>query len=354
MYNSWTILSIICLACLSIASAQSGNYVFSNKANAIQWSRLDADIKEAEEGFDDGEYLGVVAPIYSNGKFALPRTLAKLSNGAGAIMAGEPTFKLFSSYWGNPNYAHKAVTDIINKRGLYAQQSQPFRADAGIKTIQYQSVWMWVVHQMELSFKQCKQGKRWLSVRSLDYAVADYMGSQIVASEENTGYVLHTLAVKRCSQFGTCATTLGVTRSTVNNKIYYNFRQGKKAIQSGQCAKLNWNKNRIIQLMYVPLIQGCIRYIVKTKMDTGEKKQKSHGESWAFCGAFLPKLDKCSKSAAMVIRNNLGPKIANPMRASYSFVINQVYNNFKCMGIKCSDFGNYIEYPDLTIPSCRD
>lgn len=352
MYIPWTILSIAFLACLCIASAQTGSYNFNNKASAILWSRLDVDIKEAEEGFDDGKYLQVVAPVYFRGKFAKPRTLARLSNGA--ALAGEPTFELFSSYWKAPNYAHKTITDIIYKRGMYARQSQLFRADAGVKTMQYQSIWMWVIHEMEFSVKKCKEGKPWFSTRSWDYAVADYMGSQIVASEENPGYLLHTLAVKRCSQFGTCATSGGVTRSTVNNKIYYNFKEGKKAIGSRKCGKLAGHRNRIIQLMYVPLIQGCIRYIVKTQVDTGEKKQKSHGEAWAFCAAFLPKLNKCSKSAAMVIRNNLGPKIAKPMGGGSTFVINQLYNNFKCMGIKCSDLGNYNEYPMLNIPGCRD
>lgn len=353
MYNPWTIFSIFCLACFGIASAQQIFYPFNNKALAITYARIDADIKQAEEGFDDGKYQQVVSPIYFNGKFALPRTLAKLSLGARKVMSGEPTFKLYSSYWKNPNYAHKTVVDIINKKGLYAQQTQIFRADAGIKTIQYQSVWMWVIHQMELAIKDSKTGKKFFASRNWDYAVADYMGSQIVASEDNPGYVLHTLAVKRCSQFGTCVSKGGVTRSTVNNKIYSNFRAGKNAIKWGKTNKLIGHKNRIINLMYVPLIQGCIRYIVKTKMDSGEKKQKSHAEAWAFCAAFLPKLNSCSKHAAKVIRNNLGPKIKNPMKAGTTFVINQVYKNFKCMGIKCSDFGNYVEYPDITVPQCR-
>lgn len=84
------------------------------------------------------------------------------------------------------------------------------------------------------------------------------------------------------------------------------FSDGKDALLTGNCAGLVPIKNKIVQLMTVPLIQGSLRYSWYCR--TGAScSAKQVGELAAFATAVVPQVHACSASAAALIATAANP-----------------------------------------------
>jgi Notch-like protein len=107
--------------------------------------------------------------------------------------------------------------------------------------------------------------------------VAFYTGSLEGVDGSGSGKMLHTLADKRCKNFGTC---VGDKGSAVNIAIFEQFTMGRDTLLGGRCDDTKSIKKRIVELMSVPLVQGSLRYAYKVADLQGGSKEKAEGAAF--------------------------------------------------------------------------
>jgi len=90
--------------------------------------------------------------------------------------------------------------------------------------------------------------------------------------------------------------------------------------------------------MYIPLIQGTLRYAYKVGELQGEEKEKAEGA--VFAAGVLPKVHEYSPEAAETIHSNMG---VDATSTSFSTVKKAFESVYKDMGISCSDMGGLLD-----------
>jgi hypothetical protein len=208
----------------------------------------------------------------------------------------------------------------------------------------YMNVWMYVIHEMEDAINDCQAecfGKKGCNddpVHAWDEAVAFYTGSLEGSDGSGSGKFLHALADKRCANFATCGDLASETSGTshVNMEIFRQFADGKRKLLTGKCPELRVNKERIEQLMAVPLIQGTIRYAntISTQIDPGEIPK---AEGAVFAASVLPLVHFCDSSAADTIYNSM--KAGKNNEVNFVDVKKAFESVYDCLGLRCEDVG---------------
>ena len=85
------------------------------------------------------------------------RTLQGFATSGAAKMANEVWWPVYSAYWGDPNYADTFVQDAYASSTLdSAMQTQLIK-----KGVAYQADWMYVLHEFEDAYADCKAGDIW-------------------------------------------------------------------------------------------------------------------------------------------------------------------------------------------------
>lgn len=194
------------------------------------------------------------------------------------------------------------------------------------------SVFMYVIREFYDAIDDCKMECMNCNddpVHAWDEGVAFYTGST-----EN--YLLYTLANKRCQNYNTCGPDgdeiEGIAK--INYDLMIEFSAGQFNLLSGNCNAARENAFRISQLMYVPLVQGALRYAYKVDRQGGQEKEKAEGAS--FAAAVLPVLHDCSPEAAQIVYDNMG---VGATSTSYMDVRSAFEENYQCMGISCDEVG---------------
>lgn len=193
---------------------------------------------------------------------------------------------------------------------------------------------MQVIGEMEAALDKCADDAD--SASAWDRAVAYYVGSLEGANLERSGNLLYELANKRCSNYATCGEDGGEIAglAKANFEIIDLFNEGQAQLEDGLCDEVRLKKERIVQLMTVPLIQGALRYnyIINFK-NHGEKIE---AEGAAFAAAVLPIIHSCNQDDAATIYENtkVGSEDENFVMVKAAFE-----NNYACIGITCEDIG---------------
>ena len=210
----------------------------------------------------------------------------------------------------------------------------------------YMSVWMYVIREMEDAIEDCKRGCSTTNtncnsdpVHAWDEAVAFYTGSLEGQDGSGSGVLLHSLADKRCENFKTCGTLERPTMkgtSYVNTEVLRQFLDGQRKLSEKKCEDAIVNKERITELMSIPLIQGTLRYayIQDTKVNVDNKAE---GEGATFAAAVLPLVHNCSAVDAELIYNNM--KVKHTVKTDFKTVKEAFERNYECMNVKCEEVG---------------
>jgi hypothetical protein len=125
--------------------------------------------------------------------------------------------------------------------------------------------------------------------------------------------------------------------SHVNIEVLANFVDGKQKLRTGQCGTVRENKERIEQLMAVPLIQGTLRYAYITDYEEAVPTEKSKAEGATFAAAVLPLVHSCDEEAADVIYKNMRAGEDGP--ADFPTVKRAFESVYACMKVRCEDVG---------------
>jgi hypothetical protein len=84
--------------------------------------------------------------------------------------------------------------------------------------------------------------------------------------------------------------------------------------------------------MYVPMIQGTLRYVYLSG-ETDDQTEQSEAEGAKFAAVVLPKLDSCNKNDAKTVHHNM--KIGNTSSVDFVAVKKAFEKSYGCMGITC-------------------
>lgn len=318
---------------------------YSPGSNVVQHNRLDIDVLNIATYLKVGDYEHA-REVYENGANSLKstsiRSLMAFSNNDEKLK-GERLADLFADYWGSYAYADQFVQAALDGTGNFHSAGQTARKELALKGIQYQVVWMYVVHEMEDALGDCERGElnnNDAGVHAWDEAWAFYTGSLEGTDGSGSGQMLYALADKRCANFNTCSYS---GHAAVNERLLRLFQQGERALQQGKCSVARKLFNRITPLMTVPLIQGSLRYAILADPEiTPGAGQKARAEGWAFTAAVLPLVHSFDPDAATTLRRNMEWSADSPVADGYRAVFDVYRRVLSKLQLNCKDIGEYL------------
>lgn len=259
-----------------------------------------------------------------------------------------PDFQYFYDYYGTDEYAHQFIeaafdgkkTQFINGNADFSQYGYVGKEQVIVKGTAYMNIFMYVIREFEdalddceMSCINCNDG----SVNAWDEGVCFYTGSiEGVDGATDDGKLLHQLADKRCIDYKTCGVE-GTNLSgmaKLNYDMFDLFAVGNFQLQTGNCPAARATTKEIISKMYVPLIQGTLRYAYKAGELSGGEKEKAEGA--VFAAAVLPRIHAASPSAARTIYDNMQVGASS---TNFKDVKNAFESVYAEMGISCTDVG---------------
>lgn len=277
------------------------------------------------------------------------RTIQKMSTSAEKRMyrcknCPYVLYKAFVGYYGEFDYGNQIVLAAFEgKRTKFKN----FNNDFGLysfdgkeqiikKATAYIIIWMYVIREMENALDDCNslctlETCNDDGVYTWDVAVAYYTGSLEGDNGSGTGKLAHALADKMCVNFRTCGDNADSTTgfSKVNVEINKNWKTGQGKLNKGECASAQVEKDRIERLMYIPLIQGTLRYAWKTDFEAYNEKDEAEGAVFAM--AILPVVHRCNAEAAQTIASNL--VVGQKGTADFAAVKQAFESVYDCIGV---------------------
>ena len=300
-------------------------------------------------GGQEYPYTYVPAQDNNNG-----RTIQGFSTGARDKMRvgckGCPydDFSYFYDYYGADDYADQWILAAFNGESTQFRNGNADFSRYGLdgkeqvikKGTAYLSIFMYVIREFEDALDDCEQrciNCNYGSVHAWDEGVCFYTGSiegQDGITED--GKLLHQLADKRCQDYMTCGVdgTDLAGQAKLNYDLFDLFALGNYQLTSGNCPAARQTTKKIVEKMYVPMIQGAMRYAYKVDKLQGGEKEKAEGA--VFAAAVLPKVHAVSPKAANVIYENLRVGATDTNYQQVKDAFESVYGQ---MGIKCGDIG---------------
>mmetsp|Transcript_18505 Transcript_18505/g.37192 ORF Transcript_18505/g.37192 Transcript_18505/m.37192 type:complete len:279 (+) Transcript_18505:128-964(+) len=220
------------------------------------------------------------------------------------------------------------------------------------------NIFMYVIREFEDAIDDCKENCIKCNddpVHAWDEGVAFYTGSKAGSDGSGEGKLLHGLADKRCSDFKTCGIRSDSKEGTskVNYDLFDLFALGQHQLLVGNCAGAKTTKDRITQIMYIPLIQGTLRYAYKVDKLNGSEKEEAEGA--VFAAAVLPRIHAANPNAAQTIYDNMKVGASS---TSFKDVRSAFQATYRDLGVSCAEIGGLWfdatgEYYDGASP-CKD
>ena len=244
----------------------------------------------------------------------------------------------YADQWVNAAFAG-GQTSFTNGNADFSQYGMEGREQIIKKGTAYMNVFMYVLREFEDALDDCKRGCINCNddpVHAWDEGVCFYTGSLEGQDGLASGYLLHQLADKRSMDFRTGGPdgTDVDGQSKLNYDLMDEFALGNYQLQSGNCPSARKTKERIAKLMYIPMIQGSLRYAYKVDKLQGGEKEKAEGA--AFAAAVLPRVHAASPEAAATIYSNLRVGASNTNFQEVKAAFESVYPQ---LGLTCSDIG---------------
>jgi len=260
--------------------------------------------------------------------------------------------EMFAKYYGQPDYGDRWIkaaftggkTDYSNGDADFKDWGYTGRNEVIKKGSVYLNVFMYVIREFEDAVIDCKtdcdkdtncnDGP----VYAWDEGVAFYSGSMEGTDGKSSGVFLHQLADKRCKNFKTCGLNGDLaddTRSYVNHELLRMFEKGKNFLLEGECGQTKPLLKKIINLMYVPMIQGSLRYAYKMdEYDNVDEKQSAEGA--VFTAAVLPRVHAANPKAAKILYDNMKVGATSTSFTAVKKAYESVYDK---LGISCNTVG---------------
>merc|ERR1712085_144315 len=109
---------------------------------------------------------------------------------------------------------------------------------------------------------------------------------------------------------------------------------GQTQLQKKECNSARETTKKIIKMMYIPLIQGAMRYAYKVSVLQGKEVEKAEGS--VFTAAVLPRIHAASPEAAKIIYDNMKVGASSTDHVAVKQAFESTYAS---LGITCEDVG---------------
>jgi len=199
---------------------------------------------------------------------------------------------------------------------------------------------MYVIREMDDALDDCARecpvdGCNDDAVHALDEAVAFYAGS-LATMGGDIGVMPFALAEKRADDFITNGKNSNAAEgeSYVNIEIFRQFDAMKNRLLKRDCTGAQVHKERVAQLMQVPLIQGTIRYAHKTGVSFSTKGE---AEGATFAAGILPILASCNAADAETVHTQM--MVGKGSGSDLGQVKAALERNYECMKVDCDHVG---------------
>ncbi|KAH9247358.1 hypothetical protein BASA81_015075 [Batrachochytrium salamandrivorans] len=327
------------LACALLVNAQSALNGYHFQTNVTDLLGIATDMNEFYALLDVEDYTAA-ENLYKNGKNS------KLASGGLRSMqsladkaAGEELFELFKAYHGFAAYGDNAMLAILRGQGNYAGKERAYRDEAASKIVGYTVVLQAVVHELALGAKACRSGATPAQIIAYVDAAWAYYGSTSFAG-----------VVSRCSTTSSCTANGG---STITNELLVFFFSAQAAATTQDCDAYDALYPKIKANMYILPLQSTMRYAKSAAANPTDSKLR--GEGWGFAYSVLPLVNKCSPSAATILRNNFDPAVATTQAMGSNTVAEvtaAIAAAIPCLGLSCNDFlaGTCVDAPEMYRP----
>lgn len=258
----------------------------------------------------------------------------------------------FYKYYGVHDYSRRWIENAFNGRRTFfirgnadfGSYNLPGKSECITIASAHITNWMYIIADMEKAIYTCDpeccepfcdaDNGRKCPTDAWDEALAHYVGSTPSPSNSTAGHFSWTLAETMCSLFGTC----GTEYSTINEEALEEFIQGEKWLGKGHCDRAEKNKDRLVQLMRIPLLQGLLISAWEMRFSSSET-EKARGAT--FAAAVLPLIHDCSQNDASVIYNNM--RVGAPDKVDFFAVKNALERNYACLEIGCGEIGGILD-----------
>lgn len=230
------------------------------------------------------------------------RTLKGFSTAVESKMSDETHANYFKDYYGVYDYADQIVqaafagtaTEMTGGNSDFSAIGFIGREQVIKKCVAYMNVFMYAIHEFEAAIGKCVPGvqfDQYNAVHAWDEGVAFYVGNMEGVDGSGSGKLVYNLADKRGGDFG-----IG---TEVNTEFIALSNRGNLELQSGDCDAAEATKNEIIDIIYIPLIQGSLKYAFKST------DEKAKAEGTAFMHAVIGRVNAASPAAASIIYDEL-------------------------------------------------
>lgn len=328
----------------SYVGCQVGGLLAEN-SNTAGCLKADGDITVDGKAYS---YTYDVATDNNNGRtIAGFSTAAKEKMRVGCKGCPYDDFQYFYDYYGTDDYAHEWVsaafegreTQFTRGKADFSRYDFAGREQVIKKGTAYMNIFMYVMREFEDALDDCESNCMDCnegSVHAWDEGVCFYTGSIEGQSGASGGKLLHELADKRCSNFKTCGEQ-GMDlegQAKVNHDLMALFDLGNYHLTVGECETARETTTKILRMMYIPMIQGTLRYAYKVDALGGGEKEAAEGA--VFAAAVLPRVHKANPTAAQTIYNNMKVGASGTNFPAVKAAFESVYSD---MGISCADIG---------------
>jgi len=246
-------------------------------------------------------------------------------------------------YYGVPSYSNLWIEAAFDRKSTPYERGNADFSDWGhvgrAESIKIGAVtmntFMYVLREFEDAIGDCLAGDI-EAVSNWDEGVALYTGSLEGPDGSPRGRLLHQMADDHCSVFKTCGIKgndiEGVSK--LNLDMLALFEQGQRHLLSFDCKPAEETKNKIANLMYVPLIQGVLNAAYRIEFLDGY--QREQGQGAAFAAAVLPRVHFADPNAAKIIYKNM--KVGAPS-TSHREVKEAFRSVYRDLNIDCLHIG---------------
>jgi len=308
-------------------------------------SVTDGCFKESGEVTD-----GTTTYAYTSVDNAAKRTLRGFSTAVESKMSEERHAKYFKEYFGVYDYADKIVEAAFNGTATSMTNGNVDFTDIGFdgreqvvkKGTAYMHVFMYAIHEFEAAIVKC-EGKPYdeeNAVHAWDEGVAFHVGNLAGNTGAEDGKLVYAVGNKRCKDFGTCGAsgTEKTGTAKVNLDLIAMFNRGRDELNNGDCDAAEATKNSIADAMYIPIIQGTLKYAYKGENDGGDEKAVAEGT--AFAMSVLGRVYAASTSAASDIYNSMKTKATKISVEEVKSAFESVYDD---LNLSCEDIGGLLQ-----------
>jgi len=268
------------------------------------------------------------------------RTLKGFSTAVESKMSEETHANYHKDYYGVYDYADQIVQAAISGTvTTMTDGNSDFSAIGFIgreqvikKCVAYMNVFMYAIHEFESAIGKCVPGVKfdqYNAVHAWDEGVAFYVGNKEGVDGSGSGKLVYALGDKRGDNFGTMIDDV----SEVNAKFIELSNRGNMELNSGDCDAAEATKNELTDVIYIPIIQGALKYAYKGDDEKGK------AEGTAFMHAVVGRVNAASPTAAATLLAEMNAE-GTFDHAKVKDAFESVYDD---LGITCEQVGELLD-----------